>query len=545
MDKGGILPQHPLAKLGAFGSPYHGLVTGGSLTLPTGAAITYPQPFGAWPDLAGATHMVRHPSAPTLSSTPLQDAIYASHGHQWRDVAMLSGSRMQLYGVPLDGWIYIDSAGDRWLVKTGTLTTAYQTWATGLLFSVTLERFGDLGRPAEIYTYSVSLSDVGQATPDATFGGVSQTQGWVSLWAVQPQGQAAAFMLHPTPRTAMSAGSSVIDNHVHYALGWLELSITGLGGAASVSLSVLRTRAQTIIATGDPWDIDGLTDGAEYGVIEVYWNGGASSMAYIENPGDPYPPPGVTEPYYGFSVHPQTHNRSASGSRSSIVSIMAKPGGGWSECTLSMDRSRWLEMNPPVMLSTFPTVAERSRAATASVSVSLAVDGVEVWSESGSASMSATEQWGLSPAFNTVTATWSGSFGGVAFSGSETIDPVPPTMLRDDSARLDAFPQPASGNWFAGFPFGSARVLYQDGAVDYAREINMIRYSAQVLGLALLTHTGDGLGTTTYRAPVTPDGSSGTPQTRSWGATSRRLYGSWCPHTGAVSWLQEQPVCWV
>jgi hypothetical protein len=245
--------RYPQSRVSLLGSPLHGLVKGGQITLANNATRAYPQPAGSF-DMAGATYSVERPGMPAVSLTPEQAAEATANGWQWRNRAMLSGSQRELYGKPLGGWIYIDSAGDRWLV-TNTIESQSTDFVTALSGTVTLTRFGDFGKPTESHTYSVSLTDLGQAPgqPEPlkmynTFSSLVEiSSAGLDVYALSPDGARAAIMINTTSQELPSIYGR--DLHYRYALGWLELAITGAGAAAGVSLSVLRTRAQTLFVS--------------------------------------------------------------------------------------------------------------------------------------------------------------------------------------------------------------------------------------------------------------------------------------------------------
>lgn len=224
MDKG--LPgKHPLARMGIWGHPWHGLVgvsALGQLTLPNGQLRTYQQP--GWPAVPGVTprsssrgmtHLVRVPGvAPPVRSEDEQ-AADAVAGRQWRSEAMLSGGRLQLYGKPLDGWIYIDPEGARWLVRCPQLAEGA---AAASVWTVTLTRFGALGAPGETYTHEVASPFPGKTA---------------RLEAISPVGNHVVVAI------------DVAAAPFELAAAWAELSVAGAGAAAAVGAAVLRTEAQT------------------------------------------------------------------------------------------------------------------------------------------------------------------------------------------------------------------------------------------------------------------------------------------------------------
>ncbi|WP_313226707.1 hypothetical protein [Stutzerimonas chloritidismutans] len=214
------------------GNPFHGLVKGGRLTLPNAATMPYPQPVGEhWQK--GSTTLIKHPNAPGITRTPEQQAADAAAGLEWWDRAILSGN--QLYGKELQGWIYIDPSGDRWMVTT-TLSSLHIAGGT---CSVTLARFGVLGGEPESCTYSVTVPNMGQATP--TINGTTGTR--VQRYHSSPAGEAAVF------EVALEYSQGYERFWRWRAVGWVEMTLAGPGSACTAAITVRKTRAQALGTT--------------------------------------------------------------------------------------------------------------------------------------------------------------------------------------------------------------------------------------------------------------------------------------------------------
>lgn len=227
-----------------FGTPWHGLVTGGSLALPNASTMTYKQPsefsvktdedyLASWyydAAAAGTTHLIAIPDIPAVTRSEAEQAADEAAGRQWRNKALLSGGRFQLYGKDLRGWIYVDPNNDRWLVECDALWPyPPRTSGDAIETTVRLTRFGviDLDNPdqtPEYYDYDVSLS------------------GWIA-WEtnydkVYPQ---VAAISRTGNKAAVSLAVWTIQPYEFPVVGYLELAISGAGSDATVSLSVLRT----------------------------------------------------------------------------------------------------------------------------------------------------------------------------------------------------------------------------------------------------------------------------------------------------------------
>lgn len=214
-----------------WGVPWHGLVRGGMLELPNRQRIAYPQPGGD-----GSTALIQHPAATPVSRTPEEQAADAAAGRQWWHQAILASS--QLHGVNLNGWLYIDPAGENWLVQT----TLPSVPVSGGSATFTLKRFGVFGAAAVEHSYAVSVPDMGQATPEI-FGSNGELR--LSRYHVRPDGSAAVFEV---------AAWFNADHQLFWPwrpVGWLEVRLAGAGAAADIDVAVLKTRAQTLGSVHD------------------------------------------------------------------------------------------------------------------------------------------------------------------------------------------------------------------------------------------------------------------------------------------------------
>lgn len=225
----------PLLKPQVFGCPYHGLVQGGELLLPNEETISYPQPeMRTYPYTCGETHLIAIPGAPGAQRSEEQQAEDSAQGWQWLDKAILAGGRQQLHGTNVNGWVYVDPNGDRWRVVhpfTGAVFDITAPYSANL----SLHRFGVFGGEPATHSRPMSLSDWGQSTPD--LGTLSNVR--LRLESVSSDGTAAIIMIYVD-----APGSSL--PFYRAPLGFLLLEISGAAETATVSLSVLRTRAQTV-----------------------------------------------------------------------------------------------------------------------------------------------------------------------------------------------------------------------------------------------------------------------------------------------------------
>lgn len=127
-----------------FGLPYHGRVQGGTLQLPNGKTMAYPQPTRDGVDLVrnGRVLALRPPWAP--GGTP--DAADQAAGRTWPNHALLSGARSTIGGQDLgdNAWIWAEKPGVSWIVRPFT-SQASADWLSGQTVTITLQRFGIVG----------------------------------------------------------------------------------------------------------------------------------------------------------------------------------------------------------------------------------------------------------------------------------------------------------------------------------------------------------------------------------------------------------------
>ncbi len=107
-----------------IGTPYHGVVRNGSLTLPNSEQLIYPQPAAITGSSgvarAGSNRYVKSPFAATeIYPTPEALQYDLARGVEWKNYNLLAGRDMAIGGHALgqDHWIYIDGAGNRWVIQ--------------------------------------------------------------------------------------------------------------------------------------------------------------------------------------------------------------------------------------------------------------------------------------------------------------------------------------------------------------------------------------------------------------------------------------------
>lgn len=294
-----MINEHPVDTHGEvvrFGNPWHGVVQGGTLTLPPGGSIAtkvWPQPAIATPrnqtgvicdtsgtdavgviaqapmrefDIAGFTHAFIAPDAPA----PLPPD--ADPAKQWRDKALLSGRRTQLYGKELDGWIAAPAPGVRQKI-TLTIPPGPVDMQVPLTLTATRDNFG-FDVPAAPESLSATLTDWkqygagqpllmrsidnpvysnlngnckktgGTPAPDVTNPTYKMCR--LTLYAISPTGDRALIEVAPATAaetvTFRNPAHVIVDPMIRRPIGWLLVTFTAGGMTVEAALS----RAQTL-----------------------------------------------------------------------------------------------------------------------------------------------------------------------------------------------------------------------------------------------------------------------------------------------------------
>lgn len=218
-----------LDQIGLWGNPFHGLVVGGTLTLPDASTKTWDQPSG------GDVDVVRAPENPAITRTEDELTYDATLGHEWRNYSLISGATRQYYGQDLgaNAWIYVPAVGNAFLLeKTATLscTADVSNGAVSLRFTVIPLYFGDGADAETARTLDVSVTGIGQpqwnGTTDISLSATLATQSETGAQAL----------------IALTYSGAIV--------GWLLATVTGTTQAGiDIAVSVWKSRAQTFYGT--------------------------------------------------------------------------------------------------------------------------------------------------------------------------------------------------------------------------------------------------------------------------------------------------------
>lgn len=532
--------KEPLARVGIFGNPYHGPVEGGTLTLPNSSTKTWPQPGSAAPDLAGTAHLIKRPGQPDVIRSTEDLAADTAAGREWRSAALLSGSGMQLHGQDVNGWIYVDAAGDRWLVQfTTDPATVFYNFADPLIeISFKISRFGVFGPSALETIKIVAITGYGQSGPSFKGFLVSQspfqledvTSGSLLVDAITPDGSRVALMLH---RRKFYLGPDdppdpTNDALYRHPVGWLQLEISGLGSSPTLTLSVLKGRDETLEIVERTFDESGITN--------------VSVDATDDHPGFSSARSGVLEWKIQYRKL-----------------IAARPNDGGDGFVF--DSILWVAQGTHIGSYVFTgNVLTFDRANAIAESYMLEADGVEV----DRVDVSYTVAYESSLEFLTgeddpwAVLTETARLREASFDGnfySETVSAPPPsniivpqsafTAIDDEGASI------ASPVAFAFQELVPSRLCFVLGWRNDFRytmgdlpgagrlAVDLVRYSGRVFGFRF--ELG---GNFVYLPRHSPGGETGSRITRPY-AVDDRLYASWCPYSGQVADAREDPVCWV
>lgn len=166
-------PLLPFSNLTTWGSPWHGLVQSGTLTLASAATMTYSQPG------TGDTYLVKFTGVPDVVRTPEQQIADEAADYDWRNYAIIAGQGYQLHGRNIGSpWLHKDSAGKVWLITV--------TFIGGTTVKIVFTEFGRVrlgDEPGEEYEQLLSVPGTG----------ISVIQS-VTLMDVRPNGSEALFL---------------------------------------------------------------------------------------------------------------------------------------------------------------------------------------------------------------------------------------------------------------------------------------------------------------------------------------------------------------
>lgn len=302
---------HPLDEIERFGFTAHGLVNGnvtGSRNLLVGST-NHPLPY-SWPYSTGDivefydTHLLKVPGIAPVVLPPEEYLAERAAGRTWQHYAILSEDRCMLFGTPLQGWVCIDPAGQRWIVRTEPQANTGSIRADEpLTMTIQVRPFGYLDEAVvPWHNLTVTLDDLGQVgdgLPYPPSGSLLDPNDMIlRLGSVASHGRSAVLEIHGTV--------SLINNWTRRRImpaGFLLLELSGNGPTFTPTLTVMRTRAETlgeIIANSEPEQCAIVALGWEYDEVPETQGGqpgfrATATVTSVDTPvsGAPYTPVGV------------------------------------------------------------------------------------------------------------------------------------------------------------------------------------------------------------------------------------------------------------
>lgn len=514
-----------------WGVPWHGQWRGSLLTLPNGTTkswavlaakqATLNGVTSDIPDTFGNAHLVKVPGVPAVTRTADELTADQAAGRDWRNMASLSGGRQNLHSQNLDGWIYIDPNGDRWLARCAEFDEDIEhDRSLAFAGTLTLSRFGVFGGEAESYSYPLSFTvatwgfDTAAMMP-AILSFPAKVR--ILRDAYKPDGSAVIGAVHARYANVTSAPN------IRRVYSFLELSISGPGSAATVSIALIRPYSQVISYTPGAFTVRQYS----YSQLSDPVTGAVSYEFAWGRPGR------AREDWLGSEC-----SGTVSWSWKELLAIWYDVAGNHQEVAFELTASETynspvLQIDPPDSLNGHLSGAV---GITGSATIKLSVGGVAFDTVAASFSNSYTYAGG------SVTSSLSTTVDGQTYSSSQTsalsapetggataaglIEPYQIDLTTDygamglDTRRTESVPLEA------GFKINIAPRGY------------LLQQSRQVMSLMW----GDSLNPYTIRPAVTPGGLFGN---KASGLAAWRYYGAWCPQTQQALTLQTSPVCFV
>lgn len=539
-----------------WGHPLHGKLRNGVLHLPNGdLVLDYPEPQ------AGTgyydTYYVKRPGWAGPTRNAAQAAADAEAGYEWRDHATLTGLRFNLYGKPIDGWLWFDGDGNAWRYRVVSVLGP----ASATVFTIARQRFGRFG--------------IGGSETQQVLAPVDLQQGGAYSWwdgplqpmpaGIPPGSQYRVSSTSPSGSNAIYTISAPYDrpgypsswNYRAIAVCNISIASTGL---ASVSLLYGRDDCMGALAItgGDPWPTAG-------GGYVGYQNTESYRIVMRADMTLDVPPVWKTEEADRFALNPDWTYRPQDDRR-----YLAAPSSGAWGLDVTCIVGAWYDKLGALhtiraraqlvyerTVSTFISTDDGARRADMGFSASATETTTLEISDNGTvfatdvfaatATHSASRWWihgqptGASSETMAVTVTHNGDVIGT-FSGAKSLDSAEGAYGLNNflcSSRLGnvlwGYIQTHAGiNWNL-FPLGSA-YNYLAGCPAGASDV--AAWSNHCVGVRwAITGPGtesypESFVTSTTGAAVTPTGVVATNKTVSAPIADVLCRGSWCPSTG-------------
>ncbi|TWC35048.1 hypothetical protein FBY03_11196 [Pseudomonas sp. SJZ079] len=236
----------------------------------------------------GDLHVLRLPGIAPLSLTPEETTEQAALGRTWQNYTLLHTSIARDHwsaanGLRMSGWVCIDAAGDRWLVKPVAVPNVRGDSLIDIGEALTLKfdvvPFGYLGQaPVAPVQIEATLADLQQ---DGEPLGTTEPKVLLRTASIASHGREVLIALY-------AKGAETTRD---FACGWLKLECTGVGPDFGLSLSVVHSRADCL-GNAQTSDADGrigylLAAGMSYAVADRTLTGSMIGVDLV------VPPPGT------------------------------------------------------------------------------------------------------------------------------------------------------------------------------------------------------------------------------------------------------------
>lgn len=205
-----------------FGCPWHGLVSGGVLTLPNSATKTWVNPT-----FHSNTDVVRLATPPSVSN----DAADTAAGREWRNYALVTGLNRIFYGKSLGPyrWVYVPSAGNALLMRIALQSCTANASGGAISLTIGVKHMAFDGTTDTERTFTASLSNIGQGQ----WGG--------SDLSITHNYPTTEVLVHAQSETGAKALLEIIKDSM--PIGFIEATITGTDkDTLSVGLAVAQSR---------------------------------------------------------------------------------------------------------------------------------------------------------------------------------------------------------------------------------------------------------------------------------------------------------------
>lgn len=217
-----------------WGCPWHGLIKGGQLELPSGAKIPMRQP-SVW------LYPWRQSSADLIDlGAPLASENNNDPDVEWRNVALLSGD--QIHGVSLvpfedqfnagGSWIYQAPDSSNWLVST----TLENSDGADDSVEITLARFGEFFSEREVYVYDVPMPDLSYIQTEIDSiplpSKINIKSFKIARYCSHPKGVSAIFMVGATAESFNTDGS-------YPSVAWIKVDLSGNANDCTARIEII------------------------------------------------------------------------------------------------------------------------------------------------------------------------------------------------------------------------------------------------------------------------------------------------------------------